>query len=48
MSRRRSIVIDTLGLLPAVLVTAVGVQYPVAGTDRIDHVAAAPPALRKA
>ncbi|MGW7614225.1 IS5 family transposase [Streptomyces sp. NPDC054766] len=47
VGRKRSIVTDTLGLLLAVLVTAAGVQDSVAGTQLIDHVAAAHSTVRK-
>ncbi|MFF2922652.1 IS5 family transposase [Streptomyces celluloflavus] len=48
VGRKRSIVTDTLGLMLVVLVTAASVQDSVAGTDLIDHVAAAHPSIRKA
>ena len=41
VGRRRSIVTDTLGLLPATLVTAAGVPDSVAGTHLVGQVAAA-------
>jgi transposase len=47
VGRKRSIVIDTVGLLLAVLVTAASVQDSVVGTHLIDQVAAAHPTLRK-
>ncbi|MFD9339616.1 IS5 family transposase [Streptomyces sp. NPDC060028] len=47
VGRKRSIVIDTIGLLLAVLVTAAGVQDPVAGTRLLDQVAAEHPGIRK-
>ncbi|WP_371779034.1 IS5 family transposase [Streptosporangium subroseum] len=47
VGRKRSIVIDTLGLLLAVLVTAASVQDSVAGTILIDQIAATHPAIRK-
>jgi transposase len=48
VGRKRSIVIDTLGLLLAVLVTAASVPDSVAGTHLIDRVAVAHLRLRKA
>jgi transposase len=45
--RKRSIVIDTLGLLLAVLVTAAGVQDSVAGTRLLDQAAVGHPGIRK-
>lgn len=47
VGRKRSIVTDTLGLLPAMPVTAASVQDSVAGTDLINQVAAAHPTIRK-
>ncbi|GHH88462.1 DDE transposase [Streptomyces sulfonofaciens] len=47
VGRKRSIVTDTLGLLMTVLVTAARVQDSTAGTDLIDHVAAAHSSIRK-
>ncbi|MWA07637.1 IS5 family transposase [Actinomadura sp. LD22] len=46
VGRKRSIVVDTLGLLPAVLVTAASVQDSVAGTTLINQIAGQQPALR--
>lgn len=48
VGRKRSIVIDTIGLLLAVLVTAASVQDSVAGTRLLDQVAADHPGIRKA
>ena len=48
VGRKRSIVIDTIGLLLAVLVTAASVQDSVAGTRLLDQVAAEHPGIRKA
>ena len=48
VGRKRSIVVDTLGLLLAVLVTAASVQDSVAGTTLIDQIATAHPTVRKA
>ncbi|MCL7491540.1 hypothetical protein M8I34_08780 [Streptomyces sp. MCA2] len=45
--RKRGIVTDTLGLLPAVLVTAAGVQDSAAGTHLLDQVAATHPTIPK-
>jgi transposase len=45
--RKRSIVIDTIGLLLAVLVTAASVQDSVAGTRLLDQVAAEHPAIHR-
>ncbi|WP_405540370.1 IS5 family transposase [Streptomyces sp. NBC_00075] len=47
VGRKRSIVTDTIGLLLAVLVTAASVQDSIAGTQLIEHVAAAHPRIRK-
>ncbi|WP_413812555.1 IS5 family transposase [Streptomyces sp. OE57] len=47
VGRKRSIVIDTIGLLLAVLVTAAGVQDSVAGTRLLDQVTADHPGIRK-
>ncbi|AYC44147.1 hypothetical protein DWG14_08456 [Streptomyces griseorubiginosus] len=47
MGRKRSIVIDTVGLLLAVLVTAASVQDSVAGQALIEKVAAEHPTVRK-
>ena len=47
VGRKRSIVTDTLSLLLAVPVTAVGVQDSNAGTRLLDQVAADHPAIRK-
>lgn len=47
VGRKRSIVVDTLGLLPAVLVTAASVPDSVAGTALIDRIAATHPSIRK-
>jgi hypothetical protein len=47
VGRKRSIVVDTLGLLLAVLVTAVSVQDSVAGTTLIDQLAVTHPTLHK-
>lgn len=44
---KRSIVIDTIGLLLAVLVTAASVQDSAAGTQLLDQVAADHPGIRK-
>ncbi|MFC3982079.1 IS5 family transposase [Streptosporangium jomthongense] len=44
---KRSIVVDTLSLLPAVLVTAASVPDSVAGTALIDQIAATHPTIRK-
>nr|WP_237297334.1 transposase [Streptomyces sp. 3211] len=43
VGRQRNIVTDTLGLLPAVPVTAASVQDSAAGTALLDQVAADPP-----
>jgi transposase len=48
VGRKRSIVIDTIGLLLAVLVTAASVQDSVAGQALIEKVAAEHPTVRKA
>ncbi|WP_330309838.1 MULTISPECIES: IS5 family transposase [unclassified Streptomyces] len=48
VGRKRSIVIDTIGLLLAVLVTAASVQGSMAGTRLLDQVAADHPTIRKA
>jgi len=47
VGRKRSIVIDTIGLLLAVLVTAASVQDSVAGAQLLDKVAAGHPGVRK-
>lgn len=47
IGRKRSIATDTLGLLLAVLVTAVGVQDSTAGRTLLDQAAADHPGLRK-
>lgn len=47
VGRKRSIAIDTIGMLLAVLVTAAGVRDSVAGTHLLDQVAAEHPAIRK-
>lgn len=47
VGRKRSIVIDTVGLLLEVLVTAAGVQDSIAGQAPIEKVAAKHPAVRK-
>ncbi|WP_184717996.1 IS5 family transposase [Streptosporangium saharense] len=47
VGRKRSIVVDTLGLLLAVLVTAASVPDSVAGTALIDRIAATHPTIRK-
>ncbi|MGW4985469.1 IS5 family transposase [Streptomyces mirabilis] len=47
VGRKRSIVTDTIGLLPAVPVTAASVQDSVAGTRFLDQVAADHPGIRK-
>ncbi|MFD9225644.1 IS5 family transposase [Streptomyces sp. NPDC060064] len=47
VGRKRSIVIDTVGLLLGVLVTAASVQDSVAGQHLIDRVAAEHPTVRK-
>ncbi len=48
VGRKRSIVVDTIGLLLAVLVTAASVQDSVAaGTQLLDQVSAEHPAIRK-
>jgi transposase len=47
VGRKRSIVIDTIGLLLAVLVTAASVQDSVAGTQLLDQVASSHPGIRK-
>jgi transposase len=47
VGRKRSIVIDTIGLLLAVLVTAASVQDSVAGTRLLDQVAAEHPAIHR-
>lgn len=47
VGRKRSIVIDTVGLLLAVLVTAASVQDSIAGQTLIEHVAAEHPTVRK-
>ncbi|MEV7008902.1 IS5 family transposase [Streptosporangium sp. NPDC051022] len=47
VGRKRSIVVDTLGLLLAVLVTAASVPDSVAGTTLIDRIAATHPTIRK-
>jgi hypothetical protein len=47
VGRKRSIVIDTVGLLLAVLVTAASVQDSVAGQTLIERVAAEHPTVRK-
>ncbi|GLP67329.1 DDE transposase [Streptomyces sp. TUS-ST3] len=47
VGRKRSIVIDTVGLLLAVLVTAASVQDSVAGQALIEKVAAEHPTIRK-
>ena len=46
VGRKRSIVVDTLGLLLAVLVTAASVQDSIAGTTLINQIAGRQPALR--
>ncbi|MFI6799501.1 IS5 family transposase [Streptosporangium canum] len=48
VGRKRSIVVDTLGLLLTVLVTAASVPDSVAGTALIDHITATHPAIGKA
>lgn len=45
--RKRSIVIDMIGLLLAVLVTAASVQDSVAGTQLLDQLAADHPGIRE-
>ncbi|MFF4415679.1 IS5 family transposase [Streptosporangium sp. NPDC001559] len=47
VGRKRSIVVDTLGLLLAVLVTAASVPDSVAGTALVDQIAATHPTIRK-
>jgi transposase len=47
VGRKRSIVVDTLGLLLAVLVTAASVPDSVAGTTLIDQIASDHPSIRK-
>ena len=47
VGRKRSIVVDTLGLLLAVLVTAASVPDSIAGTALINQIAAAHPTIRK-
>ncbi|MFE9483905.1 IS5 family transposase [Streptomyces spororaveus] len=47
VGRKRSIVIDTVGLLLAVMVTAASVQDSIAGQTLIERVAAEHPAVRK-
>ncbi|MGQ7754280.1 IS5 family transposase [Streptomyces sp. WC2508] len=47
VGRKRSIVVDTIGLLLAVLVTAASVQDSVAGTQLLDRVSAEHPGIRK-
>ncbi|MFG2895269.1 IS5 family transposase [Streptomyces sp. NPDC048248] len=47
VGRKRSIVTDTMGLLPAVLVTAASVQDSIAGTQLLDQVATEHPRIRK-
>ncbi|MEU0629273.1 IS5 family transposase [Streptomyces sp. NPDC005989] len=47
VGRKRSIVVDTIGLLLAVLVTAASVQDSVAGTQLLDQVSAEHPGIRK-
>ena len=47
VGRKRSIVIDTIGLLLAVLATAASVQDSVAGARLLDQVAADHPGIRK-
>lgn len=47
VGRKRNIVTDTIGLLPAVLVTAASVQDSVADTRLLDRVAAEHPGIRK-
>lgn len=47
VGRKRSIVVDTIGLLLAVLVTAASVQNSTAGTRLLDQVAADHPTHRK-
>uniref|UniRef100_UPI003F4930DF IS5 family transposase n=1 Tax=Streptomyces sp. CA-141956 TaxID=3240051 RepID=UPI003F4930DF len=47
VGRKRSIVIDTVGLLLGVLVTAAGVQDSIAGQTLIERVAAERPTIRK-
>ncbi|SCK24699.1 Transposase [Streptomyces sp. SceaMP-e96] len=47
VGRKRSIITDTLGLLPAVLVTAAGAQDSTAGQTLLDQTAADHPGLRK-
>ncbi|WP_405526463.1 IS5 family transposase [Streptomyces avidinii] len=47
VGRKRSIVIDTVGLLLAVVVTAVSVQDSIAGQTLIERVAAEHPTVRK-
>jgi len=47
VGRKRSIAVDTLGLLLAVLVTAASVQDSVAGALLLDQVATQHPGIRK-
>ena len=47
VGRKRSIAVDTLGLLLAVLVTAASVQDSVAGALLLDQVATQNPGIRK-
>ena len=47
VGRKRSIAVDTLGLLLAVLVTATSVQDSVAGALLLDQVATQHPGIRK-
>jgi hypothetical protein len=47
VGRKRSIVIDTVGLLLAVLVTAASVQDSVAGQTLVERVVAEHPTVRK-
>ncbi|WP_433231960.1 IS5 family transposase [Actinomadura formosensis] len=47
VGRKRSIVVDTLGLLLTVLVTAASVQDSAAGTTLIDQIATHHPSVRK-
>lgn len=47
MGRKRSIVIDTTGLLLTVVVTAASIQDSVAGETLLDRIAAGHPSIRK-
>ncbi|MFI2380506.1 transposase [Streptomyces sp. NPDC018964] len=48
VGRKRNLVTDTLGLLPAVLVTVASVQDSAAGARLLEQVAADRPGIRKA